>query len=98
MNKFRNLCNTGIFYFFPKLLISISRKEHPWRLRAIDNFSLFYRLPRPDASAINAVPAAPNIKNSLTILAKSVEDDILDIRFLTVRIWINCQLSSESVM
>jgi hypothetical protein len=25
LNKFRKLCGTGIFYFFPKLLISIFR-------------------------------------------------------------------------
>jgi hypothetical protein len=54
LNKFRKPCDTGIFYFFPKHLISFSRKKYPWRLTAIYNFSLFiaYLVPMPMVSAL----------------------------------------------
>jgi hypothetical protein len=39
-------------FIFPK-------KKNPWRLMAIDNFPLFYRLPRPDASGISVGTPCP---------------------------------------
>ena len=91
LNKFRDLCGTRFFYFFPKLLIQFIAKKKPWRLRAIDNFPLFYRLSRPNAIGINVGTPCPRPARIsriprylfLTILAKCVEDDSLDIRFLT---------------
>jgi hypothetical protein len=64
LNKFRNLCGTRFFYFFPKLLISISRKKIPWRLRAMDKNPIFYRLPRPDVSGISVCTPCPRPRKS----------------------------------
>ena len=65
------------------------------------DFPLFYRLPRPDASGISVGTPCPQPRISrvrghlfLTILAKFVEDDSHDIRFLKSF----GQLSSESMM
>ncbi len=97
LNKFRNLCCTSFFCFFPKLLSSISRKKiihGDLGLSITSRYFIAYLIPIPIISALVRRVRGPEYQEFLDIFSWQFWPNLSKTRVLIFdswQVWVNCQ-------